>query len=91
MAIYRLYRGVDARDVAQAHSLALSSRLTGFQVFNISAATPFSPEDTRELLSNGRQSFFDTFHGRKRRLLFGAGQCQIPSTVFMRSAGPRGF
>jgi UDP-glucose 4-epimerase len=52
MAIYRLYRGVDARDVVQAHALALSSNLKGFQRFNISAATPFLPEDTRDLLSN---------------------------------------
>jgi UDP-glucose 4-epimerase len=52
MAIYRLYRGVDARDVAQAHERALSSNLKGFQVFNISAATPFQPEDTPELLAN---------------------------------------
>ena len=52
MAIYRLYRGVDPRDVAQAHALALSSNLQGFQIFNVSAASPFQPEDTPELLSN---------------------------------------
>ena len=49
---YRLYRGVDPRDVAQAHALALSSNLQGFQIFNVSAASPFQPEDTPELLSN---------------------------------------
>ena len=52
MAIYRLYRGVDSRDVAKAHELALLSNLKGFHIFNISAKTPFQQEDTRELYSD---------------------------------------
>ncbi len=49
LAIYRLYRGVDARDAAIAHRLALESPLAGFEVFNISAATPFVQENLAEL------------------------------------------
>lgn len=52
MAAYRLYRGVDLRDVAAAHRLALLVNLPHFEVFNISARTPFEPEDTTELLHN---------------------------------------
>ena len=42
VAIYRLYRGVDARDVAQAHELALTAELADFEVFNVSARSPFA-------------------------------------------------
>ncbi|ETX02723.1 MAG: hypothetical protein ETSY1_02515 [Candidatus Entotheonella factor] len=55
MAIYRLYRGVDLRDVANAHRLALSMPLSGFETLNISAAPPFAPEDTEALLANAAQ------------------------------------
>jgi nucleoside-diphosphate-sugar epimerase len=51
VAIYRLYRGVDAADVAQAHELALEPGLTGFEIFNISARSPFSATDCENLLS----------------------------------------
>jgi nucleoside-diphosphate-sugar epimerase len=52
MASYRLHRGVDARDVARAHALALQmqSSRSGFRRFVVSAATPFKPEDTHELM-----------------------------------------
>lgn len=41
MSIYRLTRGVDARDVANAHSCAIEKRLNGFRRFIISGKTPF--------------------------------------------------
>ena len=50
MASYRLHRGVDARDVARAHALALQMPRPGFRRFVVSAATPFKPEDTHELM-----------------------------------------
>ena len=43
MAVYRLNRGVDARDVASAHRAAVERRLSGFRCYIISAATPFTP------------------------------------------------
>lgn len=49
MAVYRLHRGIDARDVADAHALALESASGGFRRFVISGATPFLPEDVEEL------------------------------------------
>jgi nucleoside-diphosphate-sugar epimerase len=49
MALYRLYRGVAAVDVAQAFGAALLADLAQFEVFNISAASPFLPADCRQL------------------------------------------
>ncbi|MBL0124724.1 MAG: NAD(P)-dependent oxidoreductase [Betaproteobacteria bacterium] len=52
MAIYRLYRGVDARDVAKAHLLALESDIGGFEIFNISAAPVFRRNECEELFAS---------------------------------------
>ncbi|NRA82592.1 MAG: NAD(P)-dependent oxidoreductase [Gammaproteobacteria bacterium] len=52
MALYRLNRGVDPRDVACAHSLAIDKRLPGFRRFIISAATPFERHHCTELFNN---------------------------------------
>ncbi|BDY04792.1 NAD(P)-dependent oxidoreductase [Ferrimonas sp. YFM] len=49
MAVYRLNRGIDARDVACGHELALRRSLPGFNLFNLSAASPFTPQDTQAL------------------------------------------
>ncbi len=54
MAIYRLYRGVDVRDAAAAHRLALHADVPGYNVFNISAQTPFSQDETEALLHDAR-------------------------------------
>jgi nucleoside-diphosphate-sugar epimerase len=51
MAWYRLYRGVDRRDVAEAHALALQ-RSGPPTTYLIGAKTPFRPEDCEELLSD---------------------------------------
>lgn len=50
IATYRLHRGVDLRDVAEAHRLALTATVRGFDVFNISASSPFLEEDAEALL-----------------------------------------
>ena len=42
---YRMYRGLDVRDVAQAHLLAMNQGAIGFGIFNISGQSPFSQED----------------------------------------------
>lgn len=54
IAIYRLYRGVDAADVALAHELALARGSPEFEVFNISAWPPFAVNECRQLLSGAR-------------------------------------
>jgi UDP-glucose 4-epimerase len=49
MAMYRLHRGVDARDVAEAHRLALMSPGENYRVFILSGTTPFEPSDCKAL------------------------------------------
>ncbi|MBB5572532.1 MULTISPECIES: NAD-dependent epimerase/dehydratase family protein [Rhizobium] len=49
MAAYRLHRGVDIRDVADAHAAALTNNGDHFQRHIISAGTPFIPEDCEAL------------------------------------------
>ncbi|MBO0783032.1 MAG: NAD(P)-dependent oxidoreductase [Ktedonobacteraceae bacterium] len=50
LALYRLYRGVDVRDVAVAHELALTNRDMQFGIFNIAAQSPFRESDAPLLL-----------------------------------------
>lgn len=45
MACARLHRGVDARDVADAHARALDTARPGSRVYVISGPTPFQPAD----------------------------------------------
>jgi nucleoside-diphosphate-sugar epimerase len=52
VAIYRLYRGVDAQDVAQAHELALEVARPGHEIYNVSAPSPFIPGDCPRLLAD---------------------------------------
>ncbi|GGI67828.1 NAD-dependent epimerase/dehydratase family protein [Shewanella gelidii] len=51
MAVFRLTRGIDARDVANAHLCAVEKRLSGFNRFIISGATPFHLSDCEALYS----------------------------------------
>jgi UDP-glucose 4-epimerase len=48
-AINRLYRGVDVRDAASAHLLAIANQDIHFDLFNISAHSPFQQSDTLAL------------------------------------------
>ncbi|MFL5514512.1 MAG: NAD-dependent epimerase/dehydratase family protein [Gemmatimonadales bacterium] len=45
VAFYRLYRGVDRRDVADAHLQAVTAPVDGTTTVNISGASPFRRED----------------------------------------------
>lgn len=50
LALYRLYRGLDVRDTATAHILAVTNQDIAFDVFNISARSPFQKSDMPALL-----------------------------------------
>jgi nucleoside-diphosphate-sugar epimerase len=52
MAAYRLYRGADVRDIAAAHLLAARNEGSAFDIFTISAHSPFQHEDTAALLTD---------------------------------------
>lgn len=45
MAGYRLHRGVDVRDVADAHAAALTNEGPSFACYIVSASTPFTQQD----------------------------------------------
>lgn len=49
MAVYRLHRGVDARDVAAAHAAALAHEGEPYRAWIVSGATPFRPSDREAL------------------------------------------
>ena len=49
MAVYRLHRGVDARDVAEGHRLALCNPGETYRMFILSGATPFTRADCKAL------------------------------------------
>lgn len=48
-ANHRLYRGLDERDGAQAHLLALEKSFSTFEVFNVAAGSPFERSDVAQL------------------------------------------
>lgn len=52
MAAFRLHRGVDARDVADAHVLALTNEGAPFERYVVSGATPLSHADCDALASD---------------------------------------
>jgi UDP-glucose 4-epimerase len=54
-AIHRLYRGLDEKDGAMAHLLALEKTFQTFEVYNISNESPFDRTDLVELISNPKQ------------------------------------
>lgn len=55
MASYRLHRGVDVRDVADAHILALSNDGQPFQRYIISGQSPFRIDDCDALATDAAQ------------------------------------
>lgn len=54
IANYRLYRGLDERDGAMAHRLALHKRFKSYEIFNISNDTPFTKADLADLKHDPR-------------------------------------
>lgn len=49
LALYRLYRGADVRDIAAAHALAATNSSIQYDLFNISARSPVQESDMPEL------------------------------------------
>jgi UDP-glucose 4-epimerase len=54
MALYRLHRGIDVRDVADAHVVALGNDGASFQRYIASGWTPFQREDCEGLVRSPR-------------------------------------
>jgi UDP-glucose 4-epimerase len=55
MLLYRLHRGVDVRDVADAHVAALTNDGPAFQRYLASGWTPFQREDCEALVTHPRE------------------------------------
>ena len=56
---YRMYRGLDVRDVALAHKLAIHKEFERFDVFNISAQSIFTKHDLFALKNNAAKLLND--------------------------------
>jgi nucleoside-diphosphate-sugar epimerase len=54
-AIHRLYRGLDERDGAMAHILALEQTFKTFEIYNISNESLFKKTDLTELFENPKE------------------------------------
>lgn len=54
MAVYRLHRGIDVRDVADAHVAALRTVGATFKRYIASGRTPFLPSDVEVLATDAR-------------------------------------
>jgi len=55
MLLYRLHRGVDVRDVADAHVAALTNSGPSFQRYIVSGSTPFLRADCEALVTQPRE------------------------------------
>ncbi|UCE22633.1 MAG: NAD(P)-dependent oxidoreductase [Candidatus Aminicenantes bacterium] len=78
-AIYRLYRGVDVRDAAEAHILAMKVDSKGYDVFNISARSPFSANETHELLHDAPRVLLRHFPSLDRQ--FTKRSWKLPKSI----------
>ncbi|BCH24933.1 NAD-dependent epimerase [Mesorhizobium sp. L-8-10] len=54
MALWRLYRGIDRRDVVDAHLAALRRKGPRGEVYVISSSSPFLPDDAEALWNDAR-------------------------------------
>ena len=54
-ANHRIYRGLDERDGAAAHILALEKQFKTFEIYNISNESPFQKEDLKALITNPKE------------------------------------
>jgi nucleoside-diphosphate-sugar epimerase len=69
IAIYRLYRGVDAEDVAHAHELALARTAPGFEVYNVSAPSPFRRDDCTRLFNDAESLLLEHYPWAEQEFL----------------------
>jgi UDP-glucose 4-epimerase len=79
MAVLRLHRGIDARDVADAHAAAIRHEGDAHATFVISAATPFLRDDAERLV----QAASDTIASRCPALAnaFAARGWTLPTSI----------
>jgi nucleoside-diphosphate-sugar epimerase len=79
MAMYRLHRGVDARDVAEGHRLALNDPVENYRMFILSGSTPFTRNDCAALKWNPAQVLSERCSAIGE--LFDSRQWEYPQTI----------
>ena len=79
VAIHRLYRGLDERDGAAAHLLALEKTFDRFEMFNISAKSPFTKADLKALKTDPKAAI--QRHYPDAAQVFAARQWAFPSSI----------
>jgi len=91
MAMYRLHRGIDVRDVAEAHALALDGHTAGFRRLVISGGTPFRPEDVVKLqrdapavLARRAPALVEAFRSRQWRLTPSLDRVYSPALAMLQ-------
>jgi UDP-glucose 4-epimerase len=79
VAIHRLYRGLDERDGATAHLLALEKKFDTFEIFNISGLSPFQPEDLARLKTDPKPAILKYYP--EAEAYFQAHNWTFPSSI----------
>ncbi len=77
--LHRLYRGVDIRDAAIAHLLAVINQDIVFDCMNISAHSPFLESDTPALLQDAAAVIHDRVP--ELELLFACHDWKLPTSI----------
>jgi len=79
MAMYRLHRGIDARDVAEGHRLALIKPGENYRNFILSGATPFMQSDCKTLKQSPEKVLLHRCHSICD--LFASRQWKLPESI----------
>ena len=79
MAMYRLHRGIDARDVAEGHRLALVKPGENYRMFILSGATPFTQSDCNDLKQRPEKVLRHKCHSICD--LFASRQWKLPESI----------
>jgi UDP-glucose 4-epimerase len=79
MAMYRLHRGIDSRDVAEGHRLALVKPDENYRMFILSGATPFTQSDCKVLKQMPEKVLRHRCHSICE--LFASRQWKLPESI----------
>jgi len=79
IANYRLYRGLDEKDGADAHWLALNKIFKTFEVFNISNDTPFKKSDLKDLKINAKKVILKYYP--KSEVIYNRNKWTFPKSI----------
>jgi nucleoside-diphosphate-sugar epimerase len=79
VAVHRLYRGLDERDGARAHLLALEKDFDRFEVFNVSAKSPFGKADLEGLKTDPKSVILRYYPDVAQ--VFAARQWEFPPSI----------